>query len=201
MYFGTTSSPALAGSTSGTSYSPGTLSGSTTYYWRVVARNSAGSTSSATWSFTTASTAGGPPAPVSVTPSSGSGLAQTFAFTFSAPKGLANANVLINTSTNGRNACWFNYGSAANSLSLASDSSSSWSYATLGSAATLQNSQCSIPAAFVTVTVSGSNVTLTVPVNFKTAFAGQKNIYLRVQDQAGTMTSFVRMGTWTVPKK
>ncbi len=199
VYFGTSSSPAMAGNTSGTSYNPGTLSASTTYYWRVVAKNSAGSTSSATWSFTTAAaSSGGPAAPVSVTPSSGSGLTQTFAFTFSVPNGLTTANVLINTATSGLNSCWFNYNSPANSLSLASDDTSAWSSATVGSQTTLQNSQCSIPANGVTVSAAAPNVTLTVPVTFNTAFAGQKNVYMRVQDQGGTLTSFVAMGTWTV---
>ncbi len=53
VYFGTSSSPSMAGTTATANYSPGTLSANTTYYWRVVAKNSAGSTSSATWSFTT----------------------------------------------------------------------------------------------------------------------------------------------------
>ena len=43
----------MVGTTSATGYSPGTLSGNATYYWRVVARNSTGSTSSYTCSFTT----------------------------------------------------------------------------------------------------------------------------------------------------
>jgi len=53
VYFGTASTPPLATNTTGTSYSPATLSIGTLYYWRIVAKNSAGSTSSATWSFTT----------------------------------------------------------------------------------------------------------------------------------------------------
>ncbi|MEZ6005631.1 MAG: zinc metalloprotease [Planctomycetota bacterium] len=53
VYFGTTSNPPLAASVSGTSWAPTGLANSTTYFWRVVANNSAGSTSSATWSFTT----------------------------------------------------------------------------------------------------------------------------------------------------
>ena len=187
----------MVGNTAATSYNPGSLNANTTYYWRVVAKNSAGSTTSATWSFATGSS--GPPAPVSVSPSSGTGLSQTFVFAYSVPNGLANANVLINASTSGQSACWFNYGAASNSLSLASDNTSSWSYAALGSATTLQNSQCSVSMAFVTKAVSGSKVTLTVPVTFKTAFAGKKNVYLRVQDNAGTMTSFAGLGTWTVP--
>ncbi len=61
VYFGTSSSPAIAGTTTGESYSPGALTAGGTYYWKVVAKNSAGSASSAVLSFTT---------PSSTTPSS-----------------------------------------------------------------------------------------------------------------------------------
>ena len=53
VYFGTASTPPLVTNTTGTSYAAGSLSASTTYYWRVVANNSSGSNSSATISFTT----------------------------------------------------------------------------------------------------------------------------------------------------
>ncbi len=53
VYFGMPSSPSLVTTTTGTSYAPGTLSAEATYYWQIVARNSAGTASSATWSFTT----------------------------------------------------------------------------------------------------------------------------------------------------
>jgi hypothetical protein len=207
VYFGTTASCSLVGNTTGTSYSPGTLSANTIYYWRVVAVNAAGSTSSATWSFTTQAPApiNPSPIPVSVTPSSGSGLVQIFAFTYSLPKGLENANVLINTAASGQSACWFNYSPSGNSLSLAADNAGSWSYATLGSAVTLQNSQCSIQASTATYVTSGTNVTsganvtLKLTVTFKTAFAGLKNTYLRAQDLTGAIGGFVQMGSWTIP--
>lgn len=54
VYFGTSPSPSFVGNTTQTSYNPGTLVTATTYYWKVVAKNSTGSTSSTTWSFTTA---------------------------------------------------------------------------------------------------------------------------------------------------
>jgi hypothetical protein len=58
VYFGASSNPpAVASSVSGTTYSPGPLAPSTTYYWRIVAWNAAGSTSSPTWTFTTAASA------------------------------------------------------------------------------------------------------------------------------------------------
>ncbi len=53
VYFGTTSAPPLVGNTANTYYAPGTLNQTSTYYWRVVAKNAVGSTTSSTWSFTT----------------------------------------------------------------------------------------------------------------------------------------------------
>jgi hypothetical protein len=55
-----------------------------------------------------------------------------------------------------------------------------------------------LQAGAATITQAGSTYVLTVPVTFKTLFAGTRNTYLRVQDNAGTMTSFVRLGGWTV---
>jgi formylglycine-generating enzyme required for sulfatase activity len=55
VYFGTSSAPPLASSgQSATTYDPGTLANSTTYYWRIVAHdNHDHSTSGPVWSFTT----------------------------------------------------------------------------------------------------------------------------------------------------
>jgi hypothetical protein len=56
VYFGTTN-PAntlVSSNQAGTTYNPGTLNPNTTYYWRIVPRNSNGSaTGCSTWSFTT----------------------------------------------------------------------------------------------------------------------------------------------------
>ncbi len=53
VYFGTPSSPPFVVNTTATSFSPGTLAETTTYYWYVVARNGSATASSSTWSFTT----------------------------------------------------------------------------------------------------------------------------------------------------
>ncbi|MCG3141137.1 MAG: Hercynine oxygenase [Anaerolineae bacterium] len=64
VYFGTDSTPdsgEYKGNQSGTSYDPGTLAYSTTYYWRIDAKNSAGTTTGDVWSFTTGSAPPQPP--------------------------------------------------------------------------------------------------------------------------------------------
>ena len=53
VYFGLSNPPPRVINLFGTSYSPGTLSPGTVYYWLVVAKNSGGLSPSATWSFTT----------------------------------------------------------------------------------------------------------------------------------------------------
>ena len=56
VYFGTTPAPGsgeFKGNQSGTSYDPGTLAYSTTYFWRIDAKNSVGTTTGDVWSFTT----------------------------------------------------------------------------------------------------------------------------------------------------
>ncbi|HUU46143.1 MAG TPA: putative Ig domain-containing protein, partial [Acidobacteriota bacterium] len=58
VYFGTDSTPdstEFKGEQTGTSYDPGTLAYSTTYYWRIDAKNSAGTTTGDVWRFTTGS--------------------------------------------------------------------------------------------------------------------------------------------------
>lgn len=54
VYFDTNSSPSLVGNQSGTTFEPGTLSYSTTYYWQIDEVNDIGTTSGDVWSFTTA---------------------------------------------------------------------------------------------------------------------------------------------------
>ncbi len=53
VYFGTQSSPPLAGNTTGSSFAVGPLSGATQYFWQVVAKGAGGTAGSGVWSFTT----------------------------------------------------------------------------------------------------------------------------------------------------
>ncbi|MFC1525035.1 dockerin type I domain-containing protein [Planctomycetota bacterium] len=61
VYFGTSDSPPYQGNTTGVRYSPGTLSYSTTYYWRVDSKNIVGTTTGNIWSFQTEAAPTTPP--------------------------------------------------------------------------------------------------------------------------------------------
>ena len=53
IYVGTTNNPSLIGSVTGTAVTVSGFRAGTTYYWKIVAKNSAASSTSAVWSFKT----------------------------------------------------------------------------------------------------------------------------------------------------
>jgi len=57
VYFGTAPTPLFQGNQASTSFSPGALSDSTTYYWRIDELNNEGTTTGPTWVFTTGAAA------------------------------------------------------------------------------------------------------------------------------------------------
>lgn len=66
VYFGTVNPPGsgqLQGNQLGTSFDPGTMAFSTTYYWRIDEVNVQGTTAGSVWSFTTEADPGPPPDP------------------------------------------------------------------------------------------------------------------------------------------
>jgi hypothetical protein len=142
---------------------------------------------------------------VSVTPSSGSGLQQTFAFQYSDSNGatdLTQVWLWFNTGltySHGAGSCLLYLARPSNTLYLYSDVSESWlAPVTLGSSASLGHSLCSINVASSSVTLSGDELVLTLPVTFTALFSGQKNIYM--YDANATINSgWQTMGTWTVP--
>lgn len=197
MYFGTSSSPAFVTNTTGTTYTPGALTDSTTYSWKVVAKNNSGNTSSALWTFTTGASAPVAPKAVSATPTSGTGRSEAHTLTYADANGftdIADAGAMINATFNGTNACWFYYDRSSNTLSLASDSTTTWT--ALPPRGSVQNSQCIISAA--TVSGAGTTFNLTVAITYTKAFAGTRNIYGYVQNKEGLSSGYQLLGSWKV---
>ena len=148
-------------------------------------------------------TGGAGPAAVSVTPGSGSGTSQAFALRYSDTAGTSSLQqvwVYFNATlaNPASNACLLYYSAAANQMNLLGDNGTTWQAATLGSATTLQNSQCSVNAATATVASSGNALTWNVAMTFKPAYAGAKNTYLRAIDISGATSGWVQLGSWTV---
>jgi hypothetical protein len=146
---------------------------------------------------------GTPPQAVSVTPSSGSGLNQTFSFVYFDPsgaRGLAQAQALINTQVNGTSACYVFFDPVHNSVMLANDGYTGLlGPMTLGTTATLQNSQCTVNGATSIAAWSGNTLTLNLALTFKLAFAGAKNIFGFAQSLNGLNSGWQALGVWTVP--
>jgi uncharacterized membrane protein len=145
------------------------------------------------------------PAPVSVTPVSGAGLSQTFALLYADPLGstdLTNLWVWFTSTFNtvsSANSCIAYYVRATNQINLINDAGTAiLSSAAPGAAVTLSNSQCSINAAAATVTPSGNNLTVNLPVTFTAGYAGAKGIFMFASG-SGANSGWQSMGTWTVP--
>jgi hypothetical protein len=140
-----------------------------------------------------------PPSAVSVSPSAGSGSAQTFAFTFSDPAGAANivsTQMDIGAVLSAAGTCYFYFSRAANALYLANDAGSFGASLAIGTAGTLQNSQCTVNGGISSVSMSGNTLMVNLALSFKPAFAGAKNVYIEAQNP--TLDSgWVLRGTWT----
>jgi hypothetical protein len=142
------------------------------------------------------------PQAISVTPASGTGGAATFSFAYGDPNGTSDLSwvkVLINSALVGASSCDLHYDVATRNLTLLTDTTGVWlGPVVVGTAGTVQNSQCSVDAGASSVTRSATTLTLSLAITFKTAFAGAKNVYMFAQDKAGVGTGWQTMGAWTV---
>jgi hypothetical protein len=142
------------------------------------------------------------PTTLSVTPSSGSGLQQTLALQYFDPLGATDLSSVWAWFTSNfavtSNTCLVYYSRAANLLFLYNDAGTGALSATLGAAGTLSNSQCSINAGAATVTTSGANLTLNLPVTFSAGYAGAKTTYMYAWGSSA-ISGWQTMGSWAVP--
>jgi subtilase family serine protease len=148
-------------------------------------------------------TSGGSPGAVfGVNPASGSGSSPTFTFTLTDAGGVSQytqVHMLYNASLNGIGACHLLYAIGTNGLYLALDNVDQYSGpVTPGGSGTLSNSQCSIVASSVGVSITGTAITLTIPVNFTSSFAGNRNGYMMAFYNGSVATPWNQVGSWTV---
>lgn len=142
------------------------------------------------------------PANVSVSPSSGSGGTQTFTFVASDPNGYANIStfwmsIRANNVFGPAPRCFFVLNRALNLLQVFNEDESVYLDVAPGSAAVAENSRCKITGTGLTVSGSGNSLTVTVPVIFKAAFAGSKNVEIAVIDNSNAFAEWKALGTWT----
>jgi len=142
---------------------------------------------------------------VDVSPTSGAGSSSTFTFTAGHTSGVSSLSfvtMLVSSVIVGAPACQAFYFPASNTLNLVNDSGSamvSTNGIAPGTAGTLANSRCSIDTGSASASVSGDNVTVTLPMTFDPGtFGGAKNIYLNAFDDFGNLSHWVNSATWTV---
>jgi len=147
---------------------------------------------------------------MTVAPSSGnvaSGTPQTFTLTYPDPQGFAEAafgweQFLVGAAADGGGQpfCFVHYDRAGNGLWMySSDVGFFLGPVAPGTASSaLDSSACSVNTAGATVTNTGGNLVLTVPVTMKAPMVGAKNTFQRRLDALNRDTGFVQTGTWTI---
>ncbi|PWT99084.1 MAG: hypothetical protein C5B51_27920 [Terriglobia bacterium] len=142
------------------------------------------------------------PAVVGVVPASGSGPSRTFAVTVSDSGGVSAINqmvFLVNTGVSGTNGCWVLYTRSANILQLGNDAGTAFSSpVTLGTSASLSNSQCTVSALNAFTSTSGNNLTVNIPISFTSGFAGAKGTFALVTNNSSQSSGYQQAGAWTV---
>lgn len=113
------------------------------------------------------------------------------------------ANMLINSSLNGQNACWLWFDAQTGYIWLANDDASSWSGMLEEGGGILENSQCAITLANSAITIfnPGQTVVMRVgaSITLKSGFSGSKIIFGRAANKSGYDSGYQQVGTWTAP--
>ena len=140
----------------------------------------------------------------SVTPSSGSGTTQSFALQYSDSAGAASLATVwaafgAASSYPAPNTCSVYYSRSASAVYLENDAATSATTAAIGTSGTLQNSQCSLNMAAITVSLNGNALIFTLAVTFNSSFSGSKSIYMWAADAGGTNTGWQSRGSWSIP--
>ena len=137
-----------------------------------------------------------------ISPNSGSGQSQTFTVTLSDANGngdIASAGFLIHNAINATGGCYISYIRSANTIYLLRDADQAWLPLTPGSSASVQNDNCVLSGTGLSVTGLGNTLTVSLPLTFKSAFAGAKNFYVLVSDTANLTAQWLAVASWRVP--
>jgi hypothetical protein len=152
----------------------------------------------------------GSPSVVSLQPLSGAGFTGTFTATFTQTSNnhylgymlfLPTPNVVMYTATG---SCLVEYNKYSNGVRLIDNAGTGWLGGPAGipiapGAATLTNNQCSVKVANVVATVSGSTMTVTIPVTFFSTLGPVLGTFLQALDSNGVWTGMTQFGNWVLP--
>jgi len=135
---------------------------------------------------------------ISVTPNNGSGSTQTFTLAYSDAEGVvADLRVARVRFSGGSGPCVIDYNAMTNQVRMQNDLGEWGNFKSFGAGAINNNSQCSLNLVTSSATPIGTNLTLTLALTFKAAFAGAKTIDMRANSNVGSTTGWLQKGTWT----
>ncbi|MHB0999292.1 MAG: TolB family protein [Armatimonadota bacterium] len=145
---------------------------------------------------------GSSPSSVSLSPNSAAyavGKTMALKTTYSDPDGyedIATCHSIVNPTLSEIKSIWLKYDQVNNKLYIRNDAGTTWvGGITPGTAATIQNSQCSVYCGATTVERLGNDLTINWNITFKIAMAGKTcNAWLKVIDSKYLMSNWKSMG-------
>ena len=155
-----------------------------------------------TFCFGFATAAWGQASPVSVSPNSGTGNSQTFQLTYTDPGGAYNfrlAQFDVVQSSSSPASCMVVVDFSANVIKLNANTPGWISLPLTATTSSLQNNQCSVSLAGLSISRSGTILTISLPLTFTTPFAGAKQLWMSATNCQLKSTGLVQEGVWTVP--
>lgn len=116
---------------------------------------------------------------------------------------LSMIHLILNTGITASNPCQVVYFPGNKTLNLINDTGTalvaSGTGVTPGTPGSIANSRCAVNTGLASESVSGNNVTVTIPLNLQLAtFGGTKNVYVNAFDAFGQLTHWVQAATLTV---
>ena len=145
--------------------------------------------------------------PVLVSPAQATGAAQVMTFRFNDPLGWQNigvVNILVNSSLDGRRACYLAYSQPLNSLFLVDDSGDgagpfAGSAVLSAGPGSISNSQCTVSWVAGSVAGDGNTLALNLEISLTASFSGNRIIYLASRDVSDKSSGWRSLGVWQVP--
>ncbi len=144
------------------------------------------------------------PLSTGVSPATGTTATTVISYTFDDQTSAYNLKTvwaLLNTSIDGRRACYVAYYAPGNRLYLYPDNGDGLQATNIALTGgnTIENSQCKISATGSSVTRSGQRLTLNLNVQFKSAFTGSRGIWTASQTMTDVVGPWTALGNWLVP--